>query len=147
MKTLTVDTRWPRWGGGGGRRFSGDCSVDVCDRELKFDMTPIQAGRYKLFFYFQVRSGHWPMTTQLISKHPHSHEMLQLRNAANGRQSFSGRLHFQTATSPRVGTHILYLLDFSCTSSAGQGSHVTSSIMGEIVTEVWNCTEIAHFAT
>ena len=74
------------------RRVSRYFSRVGYDRELNFVMTvpllPIQAGHYELFLYSgQVRS----LTYDVIIKPPRGHKMPQLRNAANGRQSFSRR--------------------------------------------------------
>ena len=125
------------------RRVSRDCSGAVCDRELKFGMSvsPFKPDIIN-FFHVQVRSDHWPMTSLiLVSKSPHGHRMPQLRNAANGRQSFSGRRKFLTVTSPQVLTVCMYISEFPCRSSEVRSVTwvVTSPIISKPMGEYWNC--------
>ena len=121
MNALTL-AGW--WGGIGAtplRWFSSDCSVAVCDRELKICMTdsPFKSDVIIFSVSDQVKS----LTYDVINKPSHGQKMLQLCNAVNARhpnglccrgvlkptphnarQPCSGRWDFQKVASPRVLT-------------------------------------------
>ena len=94
----------------------------MADAKFKWDII-----NFVIFWYGQVTD---------IRKPPH---VKQYRNfAANDKQSFSGKLHFQKVTSPRVLTF--------CISWIFIAVHLRSCQSPDLpIISLWENTEIAHF--
>ena len=148
LKLLSKTICWrltpPAEGGGlvpPPRTVFSRCSGTVCDGELKFSMTdpPLKPDLMIFFSFFgQVRS----LTCDVISKPPHGHKILQLRNAANERQCFLRKMKLSERNKPRVLTFCISRIFHAAHQPSGQWRNLThyKSMRGR-------GTETAHFGT